>query len=111
MTKLAGALATIVMALCACSPNTASVSVSCGYVRAFAAYLPEKGSGKLDQTYAADFDSAPWPATGPLISDARWVPDRITADDEAGYAGRLRADRPLDRRVKSFVTLCRAYPS
>jgi hypothetical protein len=111
MTKLACALAAVVTALCACSPNTASVSGSCGYVRAFAAYLRQKGSEKLDTTYAADFDSAPWPATGPLIGDARWVPDRIAADDEAGYAGRLRDDPVLDRRVQSFVTLCRAYPS
>ena len=111
MTKLAFALAAITMALCACSPNTASVSGSCGYVRAFAAYLHEKGSRPLDQTYAADFDSSPWPATGSLISDARWVPVRITADDEAGYAGRLREDRVLDRRLRSFVKLCRAYPS
>ena|SRR5580698_1443059 len=111
MTKLACALAAIVTALCACSPNTASVSGSCGYVRAFAAYLHEKGSEKLDTTYAADFDSAPWPPTGPLISDARWLPDRIATDDEDGYPGRLSADRALDQRVRSFVTLCRAYPS
>src|ERR1700722_10420573 len=111
MTKLACALAAIMTALCACSPNTASVSGSCGYVRAFAAYLHGKGSRKVDTTYAADFDSVPWPATGPLIGDARWLPDRIAADDADGYAGRLRGDRVLDQRVKSFVRLCRAYPS